>query len=212
MFTRFFQAIGRGKTLYRFLTEESLRTELPFLKGKVLDLASGAASYRSFFSAEARVMHTDYLLREGIESVVDINRDFPFADASFDAILLANALYILEDRQHFWREARRVLRPGGVLLVYSPFIANEMPEPHDYVRLTYEGLERELSEFSWSRVNIFRLGDRFSAAANLLHPFWRYAPIRILVYGTALLLDRCIPQRARIQHPCPLGYFIRLET
>ncbi len=212
MFTRFFQAIRKGRTLYRFLTEESLRTELPLLKGRVLDLASGAASYRPFFSSAATVLHTDYQLREGIESVVDINRDFPFADGAFDAILLANALYILEDRQHFWREARRVLKPGGSLLVYSPFIANEMPEPHDFVRLTHEGLERELREYTWSKVNIVRLGDRFSAAANLLHPFWRYAPIRMFVYGTALLLDRCIPQRARMQHPCPLGYFIRLET
>lgn len=192
--------------------EESLRIELPLLKGRVLDLASGAASYRPFFSSAATVLHTDYLLREGIESVVDINADFPFADATFDAILLANALYIIEDRRHFWLEARRVLKPGGTLLVYSPFIANEMPEPHDFVRLTREGLARELSEYTWSTVSIFRLGDRFSAAANLLHPFWRYVPIRMLVYGLALLLDRCIPRRARIQHPCPLGYFIRLET
>jgi len=39
-----------------------------------------------------------------------------FEDASFDVIILFEALYYL-DAERFAREARRILRPGGVLLV-----------------------------------------------------------------------------------------------
>lgn len=205
---RFLRQILRGKTLYRFFMDEAFRRELPRLTGKVLDLASGAASYRRFFSADTEVLRTDYRLAHDVQQVVDCNQPFPFVDQSFDAVLLANALYILEDRAQFWREARRVLRPGGTLIVCSPFIANEMPEPHDYERLTKEGLIRELAAVPWRTVRIERLGERFSAAANLLHPAWGFSFVRVFVYGAALLLDRCIPARARVQHPCPLGYIV----
>jgi SAM-dependent methyltransferase len=43
--------------------------------------------------------------------------DLPFEDASFDLVLLFEALYYLSDPDRFFRQARRVLRPGGVLLI-----------------------------------------------------------------------------------------------
>lgn len=192
--------------------EESLRRELPYLRGKVVDLAAGTSSYRSFFSPEADVLSTDYIPSGDIHRVVDINQPLPFSDASLNGVLLANALYIIEDRPRFWREVHRVLSLGGVCIVYSPFIANEMPEPHDFERLTYEGLEREVRALPWKDYRITRIGERFSAAANLLHPFWRFSIVRLMVYGAALVLDRWIPERARRQHPCPLGYLIHLRV
>lgn len=41
----------------------------------------------------------------------------PFPDETFDVILLFEALYYLEDAGRFVCEARRILRPGGQLLV-----------------------------------------------------------------------------------------------
>ena len=43
----------------------------------------------------------------------------PFADAAFDAVLIFEALYYIADAERFFAECRRVLRPGGVLLVAS---------------------------------------------------------------------------------------------
>jgi SAM-dependent methyltransferase len=43
--------------------------------------------------------------------------DLPFADGAFDVVLLFEALYYLPDVLRFLAEARRVLRPGGRLLM-----------------------------------------------------------------------------------------------
>ena len=43
----------------------------------------------------------------------------PFADKTFDLVLLFEALYYLEDQQLFLKEAKRVLRSGGRLIISS---------------------------------------------------------------------------------------------
>lgn len=44
----------------------------------------------------------------------------PFGDASFDAVVLADVLYHLEDDIEALREARRVLKPGGMIVINVP--------------------------------------------------------------------------------------------
>lgn len=71
-------------------------------------------------------------------------QSLPFADRSKDVVLLFEALYYLADTTAFVRECRRVLRPGGRVLIAT---ANKdlwdfHPSPHAYA---YYGV-RELGE------------------------------------------------------------------
>ena len=45
--------------------------------------------------------------------------EMPFPSASFDLVILYEALYYLRSADAFFREAKRVLRPGGTLLIFS---------------------------------------------------------------------------------------------
>jgi len=58
-------------------------------------------------------------------------QELPFPAESFDLVLLFEAIYYLPDAGRFFREARRVLRPGGTLLIVTvnPQWAGFNPSP-----------------------------------------------------------------------------------
>lgn len=199
----------RGKTIGRTLFNKTVRARCADLSGRVLDLAGGASpSYLPLLPLGIDLVRTDLVASAGV-TAVDINAALPFPDSSFDAVLLFNAIYATEDPAALAREIRRVLTPRGVWLLSSPFVANEMPEPHDYVRYTAEGLERLCRSAGFSSVEIMRMGERASAAVQLMHPFFLLNIFRALIFPLALLLDALIPRSVSTAHPTPIGYFVR---
>lgn len=197
-----------GKTIGRVLFNETLRHECASMSGRVLDLAGGRdPSYLPLLPRSIQLVRTDREASAGI-GAVDFNKPLPYEDASFDVVLLFSALYIAEDPAALTKEIHRVLKNGGTCYIASPFVANEMPEPHDYVRFTAEGLERLLTSAGFSSVHSIRMGERASAATQLMHPFFLFNIMRALVYPLALLFDRLIPRSVRETHPTPIGYFV----
>lgn len=203
----FLRQIYAGKTLGRILLNEQIARSCRDLSGQVVDLAGGGgASYYDYLPKHISIIRTNYT-PHGTDLVVDFNKPLPFADQSLDAVLLFNALYIAEDRDFLLSEIKRVLKPGGRAFVSMPFIYNEMKEPHDFCRLTHEGLEVECRRAGFSGVSITRLGERVSAAANLLHPLFVFNTVRLIVYSKALFLDRLIPVSLKQRYPTPIQYF-----
>lgn len=196
-----------GKSIGRILFNEQVLIRCAGLSGRVLDLAGGRnPSYLGLLPVNAEVTRTNYVASEGVE-VIDFNEPLPFGDSSYNAVLLFNALYIADDADKLLREIFRILKSGGRLFLSSPLIANEMPEPHDYIRYTHEGLERLLRKNGFRDIDIERVGERGSAAMTILSPYFGFNFIRALVYPLAILFDMLVPARVRREHPTPVLYF-----
>lgn len=205
--TNFITQIYAGKTLGRILLNWKIAESCRDLSGVVVDLAGGgSASYYDFVPKGVSIIRTNYTAN-GTDLVVDFNKRLPFEDSSLDAVLLFNALYIAEDRAFVLNEIRRVLKTGGRAFISMPFLYNEMKEPHDFCRLTHEGLEYEFHRAGFEKISLTRLGERASASVNLLHPLFFFKTIRLVFYSVALLFDKLIPTSLKRSHPAPIQYF-----
>lgn len=196
-----------GKSIGRVLFDEQVQMQCAGVSGRVLDLAGGRSpGYLALLPPNIVLTRTNYIASEGVKRV-DFNEPLPFQNGSFNAILFFNALYIASDAHKLLQEISRVLESGGRLFLSTPLIANEMPEPHDYVRYTHEGLERLLKQNDFKDVHIERVGERGSAAMTILSPYFGFNFIRALVYPLAILFDMLVPARVRREHPTPILYF-----
>jgi SAM-dependent methyltransferase len=118
--------------LERQRTEELVRRHLPPAPATVADVGGGPGAYSLWLAASGySVIHRDLSplhVRQAseaasaagllIDSSVADARHLDLPDGSVDAVLLLGPLYHLHDRDHrlnCWREARRILRPGGVV-------------------------------------------------------------------------------------------------
>ena len=113
------------------LEEPVVRDALGAVRGlRVLDLGCGTGRQALWLAAEgAQVTGVDFsagMLEEarrkpGAERVLfvvhDLHQPLPFEDASFDRVVSGLVLEHLRDPGAFFREARRVLGPGGRAVV-----------------------------------------------------------------------------------------------
>lgn len=83
--------------------------------------------------------------------VGDIYR-LPFADASWDTVVMIEVLEHLTDPAAAIEEVKRVLRPGGTLILTTRFLGPMHDIPHDYFRFTYYGLKHLFRE--WQDVEV----------------------------------------------------------
>jgi SAM-dependent methyltransferase len=122
------------------------------LPGPVLEVGArqaagqeGLADLRGLFPGKEYV-GLDVRPGPGVDLVGDVE-DLPQPDGSVGTVL---ALSAFEHVRRFWRgfeEVRRVLRPGGALLVACPFYFHLHAHPSDYWRFSPEALELLLEDY-----------------------------------------------------------------
>jgi SAM-dependent methyltransferase len=79
----------------------------------------------------------------------------PVDDASFDVVLCLQVLEHVADPAAAVRELRRVVRPGGRVLLSTHGVYPFHPNPDDLWRWTHQGLERVfLTNAAWTSVSV----------------------------------------------------------
>ena len=175
---------------YQRFLDEKLRA-LSAADGVVLDVGGGErfgkdlARYRELFS------HTDYKTLD-VEpryhpDIAATIYAIPVADNAIGAIICKSVLEHLEEPERAVREMRRVLEPGGKILLYVPFIYPYHARPgvyRDYFRFSEDALRYFFRDFA--SVEIQKVGGYFRALMFFL-PYQHR--LKVVLEPVAYVLD-----------------------
>jgi SAM-dependent methyltransferase len=140
--------------LAQWLREEASLARQRQPPPRLLDVGSGSKPYAPFF-ADAVAEYVGVDVANPAAELEGTVEDIPAADGSFDLVLCTQTLEHANDPGRAVRELRRVVAPGGRVLVSTHGVQVYHPNPDDYWRWTHAGLERLFRENGpWSAVAV----------------------------------------------------------
>jgi SAM-dependent methyltransferase len=112
--------------------------------------------------------------RAGLTFVAGDAEQLPFADDAFDVVLSVESSHCYADPSRFWREAHRVLRPGGRLLLADARHAHLSPDSESalFSRDDVAGLQDQLAAAG------FRTVEEQDITANVVRALELDTPAR----------------------------------
>ncbi len=160
----------------------------------ILNIGSGAKKIRD------SVINIDSYPFQGVHVVADVYQ-LPWKDQTVDAIVAESLCEHLLHPERAINEMYRVLKPGGLLYVVTPFMLGYHSSPNDYYRWTIPGLrvlfflfqERE-SGVAWGPTASMRsifggwLATLLSFGSSVLYQLWSifftflFGPLTVIDY------------------------------
>lgn len=183
--------------LNRFLFQPSYRMfleELQTWRGStdepfdLLDIGCGTGTFDAMLAASplpARVVGLDYAeamckvatgkahtfeVADRLRYVNADSQHLPFADGSFDVVTCSNSFHHYPDQQQVVREMKRVLRPGGRLMLIDGFRDNIVGWIAFDVIIGH--VEKEVHHAPWSKIHEYFVHAGFRDIRRRKFSFW----------------------------------------
>ncbi len=172
---------------------------------KVLDYGCGSEQYRPVFEARgAECIGAD--IDPGHDLQFEPDKPLPLESTSMDCVVSFQVLEHVRDVGLYLREARRVLKKSGSLLLSTHGIWPYHPHPQDFWRWTREGLRAIVEEngfeirsvtpvcgpAAWLAMFPLLVGKRVLGRAELL-----LSPVNLAVNVVARVADAITPAGVR---------------
>lgn len=139
----------------------------------LLDVGAGSGHYRDAFSKQFYLaIDRGYEQKDlaGLSTVADIHA-IPFARNSIDAAICLEVLEHVMDPDSVLEEIFRVLKPGGLAMISTPFCVGVHMQPYDYFRYTQFALSEKIRRAGFELVSIQPRGGFFTLLASLIARF-----------------------------------------
>ena len=157
-----------------------LASEWSNIRGTVYDLGCGQRPLEPAILVRAdRYVGVDWastLHGRHMDVVGDLNLPLPIADGVADTIISISVLEHLRFPETMLREAFRILKPGGSLLLQTPFQWHIHESPYDYFRYTPFALRAMLGDAGFEHLHITPLGAVFTTIGMKLN-YWLFAKL-----------------------------------
>ncbi|PIR97605.1 MAG: hypothetical protein COT91_00435 [Candidatus Doudnabacteria bacterium CG10_big_fil_rev_8_21_14_0_10_41_10] len=175
-------------------------------RGKILDVGSGKpwqkemAQYKDWFkNTTYETLDTDP--QSQATHIADVQK-IPLPDESYDAIICKAVLQHVPFPYNAIQQMHRVLKPGGLLLVYVPFIYPYHAKKNlykDYWRFSKDGIERLFRDFQG--LEISPVDGYFTTMLN----FFPVSILRKTFKPITILVDKLFQTKKRSSVS---GYYI----
>ena len=196
-----------GSSWHRYIsaaTYAQYRVAIPlmrrYVRGETIDLGCGESPFQPFLTESVTAYHTlDLFSPPGkVTHVGDIQDMSMIPDGRYDSAICLQVLEHVPDPHKAMREAYRILKPGGVMVVSVPHLSRLHDEPLDYYRFTMYGVRQLYERAGFGVVEIQRKAGLFSflghqVSSVILSAMWPLPGLRWVAWflNAAFLLYPC---------------------
>lgn len=179
LFTKYLGAtVLHPQFIIKKLQEETLIEIKKYARGKLIDIGCGRMPYRkeletmvdSYIGVDHPEISKLYKSNLKPEVLADAKK-LPFRNNTFDIGLLLQVLEHVENPKAVIKEAARVLKPNGILIISLPFLYPLHDLPYDYGRYTSSSLKNFCSETGFDIIKIKSQGGFFEFWLQSLNTF-----------------------------------------
>lgn len=152
-----FQDPRQPRKTHQYIVLADLRRAIAenqhLIRGRILDFGCGRRPHADLFQHAEVYEGADF---PTYPAEIRINEDgtLPVDSGIYDAVVSFQVLEHVENVHLYLSECRRVLRPGGVLMLSTHGIWPYHAYPLDLRRWTHDGLRRELAENGFTDIQI----------------------------------------------------------
>ncbi len=153
---------------------QTLETLGRVARGLVLDIGAGEMALKAHLPSGCDYLSLDYYVTatgwyKTRPSVFGDGQQLPVISDSVDTVFLLDVLEHLPRPDACVAEARRVLRPGGSLVIQVPFLYPLHDEPYDFHRWTRHGLQAMAERHGFSSDMAASAGHPLETSALLMN-------------------------------------------
>lgn len=140
-------------------------------EGRLIDFGCGRSPYREMFS-KCEYLRADLDKSKGADYLVAPDGTVDAPSGGFDVVLSTQVAEHVTYPPVYLKEAWRLLKPGGMLILTTHGMWEDHAVPYDFQRWTADGLDRDLQAAGFPAGDVTRITAEGRALWQMLSHHW----------------------------------------